>query len=208
MKLADASLVTAKLGIGSTPDQFEQADAGLEFATTQIENVLDTSLQRAVIKDIFDYFPGKYADPSKFAKLQLIASQGFWDSALAVEVHMSVDGLKLPATLTSATLVDPQYYSINYEQGTVQLLLEPLQGLSTVALTYTAGFEEGAQEAPQWLQQAAVGYAVYNIGIHSVGYNRKDYRDKSAEKRPAAYGVLSQHIRTRLGMYPSATVYS
>lgn len=207
MKLADAQLVTEKLGIGNLAEQSAQADAGLEFATPQIENVLDTSLQRAYVKDIFDYFPSKYSDSSKFVKLQLIASQGFWDSTLPVEVHMSSDGLMLPTTLTGTTLVDPQYYSINYEQGTVQLLLEPLRGLSTIALIYTAGFEEGGQEAPQWLQQAAVGYAVYNIGIHAVGYNKKDFRDKSAEKRPAAYGVLSKHIRTRLGLYPSATVY-
>lgn len=207
MKLADEADVLSKLGTGSHADSLALASTGLEYATAQIENVLNTQLAENTRLDVFDFFPGRYYDPYKFTKLQLLATQGFWDAEGDIAVYLSTDGTKLtPENIEAATPLSTEYYSVNYEQGTVTVTAAPLEGIGTIAAVYTAGYADQAANIPDWLSQAAVGYAVQNIQAHNIGYNKKGMVDKNVAHTRVAYASLSNKIRTRLGISPSQTV--
>jgi hypothetical protein len=157
--------------------------------------------------DIFDFFPGRYYDPYKFTKLQLLATQGFWDSEGDIAVYLSTDGSQItPGNYAAATPLSAEYYSVNYEQGTVTLTAAPIEGIGTIAAVYTAGYADQAANIPEWLQQAAIGYAVQNIQTHNIGYNKKGMVDKNVAQTRVAYAALSNKIRSRLGVSPSQTV--
>ena len=205
MKLATAAAVQGKLGVSTQfADNTEMYEAGLTYATAQLENILDTALDAADVLDVWDYQPSKYQIQSPYKPLQLIAARGFWQEPPLV--YMTTDGTQItPDVLPTLTPLSSLYFTYNMEQGTVRLNLRPFPGLATVGVSYSSGFQDGGSDAPEWLQQAAVGYAIQNIQLHNIGYNKKEYRDKSTEQARLAYSVTSRHIRTRNGEYPASS---
>jgi hypothetical protein len=205
MKLAKADDVLIKIGAHQHQDTLESADAALEFATPEIENVLGTSLGAGDFIDYFDYAPSRYATASTYLPITLIASHGLWTETPPL-VWVSTDGSPLQGVLDAADALDEANYVYNREQGTVKLIAMPYAGLQTIAIQYSSGFEDEDETVPDWLKQAAVAYAAHNLQLFGVGYNKKEMRDKSNTQRAAAFGTLSQKIRTKYGVFASNTV--
>lgn len=202
MKLAESIDVLTKLGTTPNQDSTPLANASLEQATTVLENILNTPLDRITVADYFDFLPSVY--DNVFTELQLLAKRGFWDVEEDIEVYVSTTGQALPADLSTLTPLDTKYYTYDPEQGSVFLAYMPERGRQTVAVKYTAGYTEGALDSvPEWLRNAAIACAVQNYGLHNIGFMKKDFRDKSTEQTRFAYSLVSNRIRTRLGSTPS-----
>ena len=205
MKLAKGTAVLLKMGQSSTiGENVESAEIALLSATSTLEGLLDTPLEYAVTQDFFSYTPSLYNDSSRFKKLQLIANQAFWNDTVTPEVYFSTNGL--PATADAELLLDTTAYIINKIQGTITLLVEPLEGQHTVLIRYSAGWDDGDTEIPQWLSDAGIAYAVQNMRSHLPAYSKKGMIDMSGAVAREAYGTHGGHTRTRNGSYPQTTV--
>lgn len=205
MKLATAEEVLAKVGASSHQDTLESADAALEFATAEISNVLGTGFTLGTYRDYYSYTPSRYS--SGWTPQRMLLSRGLLDASADINVWLSTDGSALSqGALDPVDAIDAENYVYDLEQGWFKLLTPPYTGLQTIAIEYDAGFEDEGADVPFWLKQAAIAYAVQNLQLHGVGYNKKEVRFKSGTQRSVAYSTLSQHIRTKQGIYPSTSI--
>ena len=202
MRLADPEDVLRRMGVMVHTDNLASAEAALQAATPTIESILDTSLSQRSIQDFFDYRPSRYQ--GRFRELVLRSSQGYWTGP--PKVYFSETTSSLPQDLTQLTPISPVWYVYDATQGTLTLILEPKQGLSTVCVAYTAGFTDAQDPViPDWLREAAVTQALFHIHTTVVGYNSIDRRDRTGLIDHSVLAMLNPHRRTRIGTWASRT---
>ena len=198
MKLANVNDVLERMklqnmvGVGNT-DSIESA---LESATSMLESVLRTPLALTSRIDYFDNTLGLY---ESFTPSTLALTQRYLTSA-QVDVYNAPQNGDLLDDLTGLTPIDPLYYYVDRERGSIRILGDLNRSYAGLAVTYTAGFNEGSSKIPYWLKEAAISAATYIHHTHSITHSKKDVLDMSKPLSGIVYTNVNEHIYTPYDM--------
>jgi len=169
-------------------------ESALEGATTLIESIIRTSLKAQDRIDYYDYSIGRY---DTFKPFNLWLSQGFVDGI--AKVYTSEYPIR---SIADGTLVASDQIILDTRTGKLTVLEEPDQGYSTLAVKYSAGFEDGSSDIPDWLREAAISAAVYIVRTQTDTPS-KDKADRSKALVGIIYSQINEYVLTPYeGIYP------
>lgn len=147
MRLATPAEVLAVLGVQAGTGSLANAGAALDATFSVVESKVDSMLERVRRKDWFSI--SKY--DTERPRLRL--SSGFVTRDEPVVVTIS------------GAAVDASGYYIDYDLGVVHLLMTLLEGVQTVSVAFSCGFEADTadttqlQSLPQGLRQGGIAMA-------------------------------------------------
>jgi hypothetical protein len=198
MKLATKEEVLARMNLGGTASKDAAVESALDASTTIIENILGTPLSAT---DRVDYFDLHISPYSKATVFEFNLEQGFVDGDALI--FYSADGLPISDVSTLVPL-DVAYVIPNIVTGLITVTDTPLAGTSTVAIKYSAGFNEGSTGIPSWMKEAAISSAVYVLHTQAATHNKKDLQDMTPALTRILRMQINSHVRPRgRGYYPS-----
>lgn len=209
MRLATADSVLNVLGIQTSAGAMVTASAALDATFHDVQEVLETNLAYSTQTDYFDIGRYEAVNPS------LRLSNSFVVSDEPIVVTVSATGLSLPAD--TGTVLTTADYEINFKLGTLRLRGTILAGLSVISVSYSSGFNTGADpemlsDTPAALVQAAISkaacYAQLNpaniakdkakfsasVAVHAL--NTKGSRAIAAYVRPRGIHIWPSHTVT------------
>jgi len=193
VKLASATNVLNRVSINpSLTGGVSSAEAGLDAATVLLSNLLETKLDVVIVRDYYS----PTLDQAGTA-VQLYLSRMFLNEEETVEV--SYGEYSGDVDDDTYTVLDPKYYTVDYEQGKLKITSLPAYGTLSILVSYTSGFSgESDSTIPDWLKEAAISSAVYVMHTQVAAHGKQDILDISPEYRRMVYAMVQQHLRPRL----------
>lgn len=204
MKLATVEDVLARMNLTNTVSVQNAGSiaSALEAATPVLESLLRTPLASTTRIDYYDYAVGRL-DTAQPTFLWL--TQRYLEGSPTV--YVSPDGTPLGSSFTGLEPLSPLDYILDKAKGTLWLLNALNPGRSAVAVKYSAGFEEGSQDIPAWLREAAIAAAIHLNHTQSIAHGKKDRVNFSKPLSSIVYALVNEHIVTQYdGEYPSYSV--
>lgn len=183
------------------------ARSALEAATPILESLVGTAFTRSTQTDYFRYLPNKYKATPHYVQFYL--ENGFVDANSAFNVYV-VSNTDNTVQIDANSLVDPQYYSVDYQRGILTLFYAPSASQEAVAVSYTSGMvviADHFNKPPQWLREAGIITAIKILHNQSTTYNKKDLTDMSQKVKREMLGAVSDYVRPRMnGLFPVRSV--
>ena len=191
MKLATTTQVLKRASVNpSLSGALSSAETGLDMATVIISNLLETDFTKL---EVTDYYSPKIVGSSKILYLShmflsredlVVVSYGVYSGNVLIDEY---------------EIVDPIYYSVDYDKGLITLDSIPATGKMSLKVTYLSGFSgETDRTIPSWLTEAAITAAIYVMHTQVAAHGKQDILDISPEYRRMLYIAIQQYIRSRL----------
>lgn len=214
MQLVATKDALISAGLSQVGDHLTYMKAALEATTSVLENLLGTPLAAAERFDWFSYKPSRLVQ-GQFQETRFLLTQGLvtpGEPFLVYETDRTLaDFAPVLQDFSNGTLlVEGEHYFVDPERGTFTILKAVTQGTGSLLVKYAAGLRSDgsgvAQDAPDWLAQAASAGAIrWSLALQQK-WNNKERVDLTPEVASIFRFHINEKIRTRYGESPFRTV--
>ena len=187
IQLATIEELAQRTNVSLSSGESEVFESVLNGATTMMEMVLQTELERTNIVD--SYLIRETFNP---ASIRLWTSRQFLKED-TVQVYVGQHGTRVNRDTMSPLEADSVY--IDLRKGSIEILDFVDVKNTFIEVAYTAGFTTGDPTIPSWMKEAAISAAVWLHRMQAVRHGKKF--DTVALDREL-YRIMRAQVSTQL----------
>ena len=188
IQLATVEDIAQRTNVSLNSGESEVFESVLYAATTMMEMVLQTELERTLVADSY-----LIRDPvSSGTSIRLWTSRQFLKKD-TVQIYVSEYGTKVNRNTMSPLGEDSTY--IDLRKGSIDILDYVNTTNAFIDVVYTAGFTSGDPAIPAWMKEAAISAGVWLHRMQAVRHGKKF---DTVELDRELYRIMRAQVSTQL----------